>query len=84
VGWNEIHAIHDCQIMAEINVETDGTWTWPLGLDDPTIAQQFHDAWCAALTEANTVQAQGSFSDPANNWVIHPLIDGCKPPVVIV
>lgn len=84
VGWNEVHAIHDCQIVSSISEDANGNWVWPLGLDDPTIVKELHDTWCTALTNADSVQVQGSWKDPANNWVIHPLIDGCKPPVVIV
>jgi len=84
VGWNEIHAVHDCQIIGKIDQDSNGNWIWPQGLGDPTSVQQLLDNWCDALTGAGTVQVNGSWNDPANNWVIHPLIDGCKPPVVIV
>jgi hypothetical protein len=84
IGWNEIHAVHDCMIVNEIATDADGNWVWPPGLQTPGDVQTARDSCCAALTDANNAQVNGSWTDPANNWVIHPLVDGCKPPVIIV
>ncbi len=84
-GWNEIHAVHDCQVIGSLTEEQ----AWPsdlgngLGLDTPEKVKDALGAWCSAIRNANEAEEGGSRDDPANNWVIHPLIDGCKPPPII-
>ncbi len=66
-GWNEIHPIKHCQ-------ET-GTWNGGWDIDGTGLTRD----WCEAIGKAQdplTVAAQGQ---PANQWVIHPVIDGCDP-----
>ena len=91
-GWNEIHAIHACQrlsgsdgvILAKVN--PDGTWPddlgGGLGLDLPhlpvTLAR-----WKAAIADATTAVNGGNQDDPANNWILHPVIDGCKSTIIL-
>jgi hypothetical protein len=89
-GWNEIHAVHNCQKIAEITVNPDKTWSWPpdigggFGLATPTQVTAARAHWCCAMGAANGAVILGSTMDPGNNWVIHPAVDGCKKPIVIV
>jgi hypothetical protein len=93
-GWNEIHAVHACQIMGAMSLADDLTSsqvpepTWPVvnGFDLSTASgvKAAHDTWCAAITKAGGAQTGGSKQNPQNYWVIHPIIDGCNPPPVIV
>jgi hypothetical protein len=91
-GWNEIHAVHSCQrlsgsdgvILARLN--PDGTW--PAGIGDGMGLDPAHlpvtlDRWRAALADAAVAVNGGNQNNPANNWIIHPLIDGCKSPVIL-
>jgi hypothetical protein len=90
-GWNEIHAVHNCQkICTPIVENSNGTWSWPsdigggLGLDLGDKVKAARAQWCCALSDACGAVEGGSETDPGNNWVIHPLVDGCNPPPVIV
>jgi hypothetical protein len=91
-GWNEIHAVHSCQrmsgndgvILARLN--PDGTWPADIGDGmglDPAHLQVTLDRWKAALADATAAVNGGNQDAPANNWIIHPLIDGCKSTVIV-
>ncbi len=91
VGWNEIHAVHDCQIITPIAIDfNDPNKSWPsdigggLGLDTPDKVNQALAMWCSAISTAGGAIQGGSMTDPGNNWVVHPLVDGCKKSPVIV
>ena len=61
---------------------------WPpdlggIGLDTKDKVQDALKRWCAKLDEKDETEGGGSHDDPANDWVIHPLVDGCKPPPII-
>jgi hypothetical protein len=69
-------------------------WSWPsdigtdpdgnvLGLDTPDKVAAARTHFCCAQSGADGAVKGGSTTDPANNWVIHPLVDGCKKPVII-
>ncbi len=91
-GWNEIHAIHACQIIARME---DGK-TWPKQIKDPQDpnavvdhdigtkegAERAIGMWCLAIRQAEDAEGGGSRDDPANNWVVHPLIDGCRTVII--
>jgi len=89
-GWNEIHAVHNCQKIAQVTTNPDGTWSWPpdivggLGLDTGDHVTAARAFWCCMLQGVGGAVQGGSTTDPGNNWVIHPVVDGCKKPVVIV
>jgi hypothetical protein len=86
-GWNEIHAIHDCQIISNELVPLNGLWpvdSHGHDLNDPAAVQAAVDDWCDALADATGAEDGGNRDDPMHDWVIHPLIDGCTPPVIIV
>ncbi len=90
-GWNEIHAIHACQIIGET---TDGK-TWPTTIDAPdgTVLQldlgtdegvkAAIGVWCLAMNQAEDAEEGGNRDDPAQNWVVHPLIDGCSRVIIL-
>lgn len=90
-GWNEIHAIHACQIIGEM---TDGI-TWPskidapegftdeIGLDTLEKVKVAIGAWCLAIQQAEDAEGGGNRADPAQNWVVHPLVDGCRRDIIL-
>ena len=91
-GWNEIHAIHACQIIGRMD---DGK-TWPTEIKDPQDpnaivdldlgtpggAERAISMWCQAIQQAEDAEEGGSRDDPAQNWVLHPRIDGCHRVIV--
>ncbi len=91
-GWNEIHAVHSCLIIPGADgvtpaaINPDGTWPSDigggLGLDDAHI-QQTILRWCGQLGITTGVIFAGNVDNPANNWAIHPLIDGCQTPIIL-
>jgi len=82
-GWNEIHPIKQCQ---KIGTMLDQQWTEIQVGEKPNESFQyiadinaFVASWCALLatvTLTGTVTAQ---QRPENQWIIHPLVDGCQP-----
>jgi hypothetical protein len=71
-------------ILARLN--PDGTWPADIGDGmglDPTHLQVTLDRWKAALADATAAVNGGNQEAPANNWIIHPLIDGCKSTVIV-
>jgi hypothetical protein len=68
-GWNEIHPIKHCQRI--------GTWggNWAEVGD----AKAWADGWCKILDRASDPATITAQAKPENQWVIHPLIDGCDP-----
>jgi hypothetical protein len=90
-GWNEIHPVRDCQIVGHLRQGqgwadfkfTDLSTGTEFTLDTDAHLQTFHDFWCGALKGAQAAEEGGSRDDPANDWGIHPLVDGCKGPDII-
>jgi hypothetical protein len=90
-GWNEIHAIHACQVIGSM---PDGK-TWPaeiatpegftdtLGLDTPEKVERAIGVWCLSLRQAEVAEEGGNRNDPQNNWVLHPLVDGCSRDIIL-
>ncbi len=90
-GWNEIHAIHACQKIGRID---DGI-TWPakidapdgfvgdIGLDTIEKVKVAIGAWCLSINQAEDAEGGGNRTDPAQNWVVHPLIDGCRRDIIL-
>jgi hypothetical protein len=93
-GWNEIHPVRDCEILGHVELgDTTDPATppapWPpdlggIGLDTPAKVSAALARWCAMLDEASETETGGSQDDPQNDWVIHPAVDGCKPPPIIL
>jgi hypothetical protein len=82
VGWNEIHPVKDCRVILRKD-DVDLSNGWPadigmgLGLDTPDKIKTAADFFCNSATEVILALEGGSREDPAQNWVIHPAIDGC-------
>ena len=78
-GWNEIHPIKHCQKI--------GTWerTW----NESPVPDGNPKRWCEAIGAASDPLTVAAQDEPQNQWVIHPVIDGCDsgddddPPPVI-
>lgn len=111
-GWNEIHAIHACQIIGKLVVEVNVSSSEKLTNEQIWGKVQISDAildangdviseaefialdgvnlpsaiklWCNAVKDAETAEESGSRDDPKHDWQIHPLVDGCTEPVVIL
>ncbi|HEV2805724.1 MAG TPA: hypothetical protein VGW57_12430 [Chthoniobacterales bacterium] len=79
-GWNEIHAVHACQ---KICARMEDGKTWPadigggFGLDTDEKVKAAVEKWCDAIEDAEHCEDGGSRDDPAQNWIVHPLVDGC-------
>ncbi|MBL0053872.1 MAG: hypothetical protein IPP29_21460 [Bacteroidetes bacterium] len=111
-GWNEIHAIHACQIIGKLGVVVNEKSSEGLTNEQIWGKVQITDAildasgtvisepefialdganlkpaiklWCSAVKDAENAEEGGSRDDPKNDWQIHPLVDGCSEPVVIL
>jgi hypothetical protein len=55
-----------------------------LGLDTPERVKAAVDYWCALIGTAQEAEDCGSREDPKNNWILHPLVDGCDSGSVIL
>jgi len=90
-GWNEIHAVHDCQIIGHLADEqgwNDFTYTdlntgVDFKLDTKENVENFRKFWCEALKGAEQAEEGGNRDDPKHDWGIHPSIDGCEEPPII-
>jgi hypothetical protein len=81
-GWNEIHPIKDCCIIAKVAEGWKFGSPWPAGFGTATEVQAKLDHWCAMLDDARDCEEGGSRDNPANGWIIHPLIDGCRDVII--
>jgi hypothetical protein len=92
VGWNEIHAVHSCQRMSDgsgvilLKLNPDGTWPADigggLGLDAVHLPMTLA-RWKQAIADATVAVKGGSRNDPANDWILHPIVDGCKSSIIL-
>ena len=73
-GWNEIHPIRDCMVIGKTFIGGP----WPPELDDDVKVKAALDKWCKMLDDARDAEDGGSHDDPANGWILHPLVDGCS------
>ena len=90
-GWNEIHPITACQVIGYLGpdgwkgfVYTDEDTQLKFTLDTVDNVVRFREFWCGMLKGAQDAEDAGNRDDPVNDWVIHPLVDGCKPPPIIL
>ncbi|HVN20686.1 MAG TPA: hypothetical protein VMU05_18005 [Dongiaceae bacterium] len=89
-GWNEIHAVHNCQIISDQVLDlSDSNVAWPSEISGmPFVTDADVSAvvnfWCGMLSQAGGAVKGGTMTNPANNWVVHPLVDGCNQSPVIV
>lgn len=96
-GWNEIHPVRHCEIILEREtimvsneeldwsdyVVVDPTTGQPVDFTNPASVESYRQVWCGMIKGAEDPEQGGSRDDPKNDWVVHPLVDGCKPPVII-
>lgn len=90
-GWNEIHPVTAMQVIGHL---TDTGWSGFVFKDEATKqefkldtvenVELFQKFWCGMLDNADEAEEGGSRDDPKNDWGIHPGVDGCKPPPVIL
>jgi hypothetical protein len=52
-------------------------------LDDPANVELLKQKWCGMIKDCDDAEDGGNRDDPQLNWTIHPVIDGCNPPIVI-
>src|SRR5262245_41391761 len=83
-GWNEIHPVMSCQVIGHLPPEgwagfkyKDQATKLEFSLDTVDNVVRFRDFWCGMLKGAQEAEEGGNRDDPANDWVIHPLVDGC-------
>lgn len=82
-GWNEVHPVRHVQ---KITYDIDSIYQ---GMDkaDATLVEKFKkevlDVWCFYVKQADDEDVKESQGKLENHWKIHPLIDGCKEPVII-
>lgn len=77
-GWNEIHAIHACQKIGYKDPEA----AWPVingtDLGDPASVSTAINTWCDIFKGATGAEKGGNRTNPSNQWIVHPLLDGCQ------
>ncbi len=93
-GWNEIHPVKACQIIlsgVDVNNIDWNAITVRNPTDDSEITlgtaenvALLKSSWCEYLKDAETAEENDNRLDSANDWVIHPSVDGCRktpPPI---
>ncbi|NJM74648.1 MAG: hypothetical protein HC852_01445 [Acaryochloridaceae cyanobacterium RU_4_10] len=90
-GWNEIHPVTACQVIGYM---PEGGWSaftftdkatgLVFTLDTPDNVNRLRDFWCGILKGATDAEDGGSRNNPVNDWVIHPAVDGCNPPPIVL
>ena len=92
-GWNEIHPVLDCEIIGHMELGDTGAAAspatpWPpdlggIGLDTKDKVDAAVPRWCKMLDEKDETQDGGGQDAQEHDWVIHPTVDGCRPPIII-
>ena len=75
--------IEDADLDWSDYVVTNPGTNQPVDFTDPTSAESYRQVWCGLIRDAEQPEEEGSRDDPRNDWVLHPLVDGCKPPIII-
>jgi hypothetical protein len=98
-GWHEIHPVRHCEIILEahdIFVPEGETLDWPhyrvfnpatgvaVDFTSASSVESYRQVWCGLIRDGENAEEGGSRDDPKNGWEIHPLVDGCKPPIIIL
>jgi hypothetical protein len=91
-GWNEIHPVRNCQVIGHLDDGqdwrnfkfTDLATGTEFKLDTRENVETFRKFWCDALDGAKVAEDGGNRDDPQHDWGIHPSIDGCKGPIIIL
>jgi hypothetical protein len=66
-AWNELHPITFC-------CKANG--------DCPDVIL-LRNRWQAAIGDATSPATLASQAQPQNQWQVHPLLDGCQPPIIV-
>jgi hypothetical protein len=66
-AWNELHPITFCTKTTS----------------DPGDVILFRKRWRKAIDDATSPATLASQAQPQNQWQVHPLLDGCQPPIVV-
>lgn len=97
-GWHEIHPVRHCEIIIEReNIDVSDAdlgfddyivpnpvTGLPMNLEDPVNVELYRQKWCGMIKDGEKAEEEGSRDDPKLDWTIHPLVDGCTPPVIIL
>ena len=95
-GWNEIHPVLRCEKLGPLLPDENGQFKWSnFTWNDPKTGTAFtidtkenvtnlKNYWCAEFENADNATGKGSKTNPEYQWDIHPIIDGCKPPDIIL
>jgi hypothetical protein len=78
-GWNEIHPIKACCKIGE----TFENGPWPPELATGPLVETLVKKWCGLIDDCDKAEEEGSRDEPEHDWVVHPLVDGCRPDVII-
>lgn len=82
-GWNEIHPVRACCIIAKGSEIGSGIHLpWPPFLATDADVDALLKRWCPMLEDARQCEEAGSRGDPANGWILHPLVDGCRNAII--
>jgi hypothetical protein len=75
-GWNEIHPIKFC---TPAGIGEDNKWKgeWPANIDE------IEAHWSTILCDSKSTVTLENQKQPENQWQVHPIIDGCQPPIVL-
>jgi hypothetical protein len=94
-GWNEIHPVMRCEKLGPLEPDENGQYKWSnftwndpktgtaFTIDTPDNITKLRMYWCEEFKKADEAEDKGSRTNPANDWGIHPSVDGCKPPIII-
>jgi hypothetical protein len=76
-GWNEIHPIKFCTDIGDFFADPKNP-AWPANIVD------LEAQWSTMLCDSTSTGTLENQKQPQNQWQVHPIVDGCQPPVVIV
>lgn len=92
-GWNEIHPVRHAQKIGP-PLTDEQTWkdfsftdpetgrVFQLQTEDDFVIFRAH--WCEAFDRAGEAVTGGNHENPEHDWGIHPVVDGCVPPPIIL
>jgi hypothetical protein len=81
-GWNEIHPVKACQ---KIGSMLNQQWSEiQVGLNPNNVlaisdVSAFVATWCSLSATINLPGTVANQQLPQNQWILHPLVDGCQP-----
>lgn len=79
-GWNEIHPVRYVLKLTDVIPQRFRD----MAKASPDLVAEFKrlilDPWCFYVAEGQSPVVLKAQQEPANNWHVHPLIDGCSTP----